>query len=306
MIVTHYLLQTGGAEPQLHGPFPTHTQRDSFVAAEPANLFPMDVRYLAGEVVLEIRSSLATPVMTIIDQIDPDNFYNHFGTTYTRSNLMRVWTGAGTIRLTDISKAMRPGHTCIEFSLHWNHRENIPAFVQELLGSHRFDFRAIHATLATRPWVRTGPFNCFLEHIVADANPLNSTTIYTGERESKRLYTPFWKPSRLESLPAKWTIAHVKRALLNGQYAQLQCNGVYSDDYAYDAAVNFQKGRIADAAKFVRRLVESPSGWWCYQRDRAVGVCCHHFDSNSFIPNLGAGSPNRPSSLVTIVGAGGR
>ncbi|MEY2411060.1 MAG: hypothetical protein QOF48_3730 [Verrucomicrobiota bacterium] len=226
--------------------------------------------------------------MTITDQIDPDpeQFYNRYGTTYTRSNLMRVWYGSGSIRLIDLTHAMRPGHTSIEYSLHWDHKDNIPAFVQELLDSNQFDFRAVHATLADRAWVRTGPFDCFLEHIIPDADSPNRTTVYRGERASKRVFTPFWKPAPLKSMPAKWTMAHVKRALLNGQHAQLQCNGVYSDDYAFDSAVNYRKGPIASVVEFVRRLVESPSGWWCYQRGRAVGVCCHHFDSNSFIPKL--------------------
>lgn len=95
---------------------------------------------------------------------------------------------------------------------------------------------------------------------------------------------------RLDAKPEKWTLPHLIRALVHGQYDDLRCRGVYTDDYAYDAAVNFQEGLI-DANRLAKRIIESPSGWWVGREDEKgeMSVCCHHFDNNKVRINLEAG-----------------
>ena len=104
--------------------------------------------------------------------------------------------------------------------------------------------------------------------------------------ESKRSYSPFHlerlKP--ITELPNSWNLTHVKRALANGQASLLKCNGVYTDDYAGDAAVNYRRGPV-EATKLLKKLVHSPSGWWTAldRKTLRVNICCHHFDSNEFV-----------------------
>ena len=48
--------------------------------------------------------------------------------------------------------------------------------------------------------------------------------------------------------PEKWTLPHVWKAILSGQIYMGQCDGRYTDDYAYDAAVDFKSGMGAAPA----------------------------------------------------------
>ena len=64
------------------------------------------------------------------------------------------------------------------------------------------------------------------------------------------------KPLKAE--PKKWTLPHVVRALVNGQFQGLRKNYYMTDDYAYDNAVNFREGEISDVIGFVQGIVENP------------------------------------------------
>ena len=76
------------------------------------------------------------------------------------------------------------------------------------------------------------------------------------------------------------------RALINGQFESLRKNYYLTDDYAWDAAVNFQEGEIADVINFVEKIVEDPSGWRAYRDGGTVSISCHSFDSNKFVPKI--------------------
>lgn len=91
-----------------------------------------------------------------------------------------------------------------------------------------------------------------------------------------------YKP--LTAKPKKWTLTHAIRAIINGQYKNLSCNGRYTDDYAWDAAVNFDKGNIKNALAFIKKVIEHPSGWRVNEWDDngIIHIDCHSFDNNSF------------------------
>lgn len=110
-------------------------------------------------------------------------------------------------------------------------------------------------------------------------------SVYLREEQATRFLAKnlsVYKP--LKEVPKKWTIPHAIRALINHQFEWLHCDGVYTDDYAYDNAVNFREGEIKDAVNFAKKIIESPSGWWCNDCDKngVVSICCHSFDCNSF------------------------
>lgn len=105
-----------------------------------------------------------------------------------------------------------------------------------------------------------------------------------------RVFSPFHlgriKPLTHE--PKKWTVRHVLRVLVNGQYDALRCRGKYTDDYAFDSEYGFQRGSIAAPLDFVRKIIESPSGWRAYRKeDGVVDISCHTFDCNEVRVNLG-------------------
>ena len=54
------------------------------------------------------------------------------------------------------------------------------------------------------------------------------------------------------------------KAILSGQIYEGRCDGRYTDDYAYDAAVGFRSGVRLYLPSFAKELIESPSGWRVY------------------------------------------
>lgn len=114
--------------------------------------------------------------------------------------------------------------------------------------------------------------------------------VYKDEKNALRVYSPFnlfeiYRP--LKTLPKKWTIPLALRAIINKQYTELRCTGHYTDDYAYDDAVNYRIGGIQDNIFFAVNIIESPSGWHCSEyADGSVSISCHSFDCNKFTPKV--------------------
>jgi hypothetical protein len=120
---------------------------------------------------------------------------------------------------------------------------------------------------------------------------LDGVSVYAGSEPGIRVFSPF-QLGRLKPLdrePKKWTVKHAIRAIANGQFDSLRCRGQYTDDYAFDASRNYGEGEIEAYLPFIRKIVESPSGWRVYDDGRGVvSLCCHHFDNNEIKVNLEA------------------
>lgn len=227
-------------------------------------------------------------------------FWNSHDDWFLQRDQIKVHQYAGSLRIMDIANAMKPGQTCEEFCFNWN-RDAFPNGVDRLFRQHDYNLRAVFDALRALPWQcrkhwRTGePQAGFQEfksaELISILPPFQDAfnagcqavvALFRESRRAARVWSPFARVNPLPAQPAKWTIPHVVRALLCGQFTNLKCNGVYSDDYAYDAAVNFHQGEIKNATAFARRIMESPSGWWASESNGEVSICCHSFDSNSF------------------------
>lgn len=215
-------------------------------------------------------------------KIEYNDLFLTGGTYYFADSLLcvDVYSGQQSIIITDLTNAMKPGKTCqrVKFSGVWN---SSACEVANLLRGAGGDLRRLFALLAGvegKQWDRG-----------ADVELLGVTgTAYNSQQPSNRVYSPFAKLNRLPAAPAKWTLAHVVRALVNGQFSELECRGKYSDDYAWDAATNFGKGALTDASDLIQELVEDKSGWWVSARDGgSIVVGCHSFKSYGFTLDLG-------------------
>ena len=119
---------------------------------------------------------------------------------------------------------------------------------------------------------------------------LPSCTVHTNLLKSMNVFTPFKQISPIK-IPKKWTLPHVWKAILSGQIYYGECAGRYTDDYAYDASVDFGIGREKHLPTFALQLIENPSGWRVYpekdEDDRIqLSVCCHSFDLNTLYFDL--------------------
>lgn len=112
-------------------------------------------------------------------------------------------------------------------------------------------------------------------------------TITAHSEKSNTTFTPFKEIKRIKT-PDKWTIPHLWKAMLTGQIFHGWIDGVYTDDYAYDAHVNFHTGSEMHLPSFAKQLIESPSGWWV-QVDKKDGhtaqlsINCHSFDHRTVV-----------------------
>jgi len=215
---------------------------------------------------------------------------------YVEETMLRwhLWPG-GSLVITDVADAMKTGKTCRMWIL--NHK-NWP---QPESGADIFntiDKVAEDEAKGTPGWEES-KLAWFMRKLRGLPGPTPwddkfvlpyGVTLEIRDERSVRTYSPFAKLAPLKALPPKWTLAHTKRALANGQYTNAKCNGYYTDDYAWDAACNYRQGSIS-GQHLLKELVESPSGWWTSIHDGdhlRVSVCCHSFNSNEFTLRLGA------------------
>ena len=276
------------------------------------------------------------PHLTASEHFGPTcAFWNSHDDWFLQRDQIKAHLYNGSLRLVDIIDAMKPGKVCEEFCFNLNWHSGFPAGLSGLFKRHDYNLRALFNELRDLKWQqrrhwktqeplvpsRGSAWQEFkLPEIITQlpdfsqltGKPGESIELYRTELRSVRVWSPFAKVNPLSEKPKKWTVTHVVRALLSGQFTNLKCEGKYSDDYAYDAAVNFHIGDFSThAVAFARRILESPSGWWAYQRDghddNCVSICCHHFDSNSFTFNLmkrfnpaASAAPTMNGDAVTI------
>jgi hypothetical protein len=223
------------------------------------------------------------------EQIAPLDLANAYGEHFFEEAQLMYQLYSSSLHLRLLDNALCTGKACADFSLYnRDHAETRSAL---------FNFVTAQAGEVEPQKIRQ-----WLLGLVERANGKETTfefpfsndegvcIISYSELPGMRVFSPFAK-SRLKPLkshPPGWNLTHVRRALANGQFANFRCNGVYTDDYAFDSAVNFQKGEIVGVDEFLKKLVESPSGWRTSldKTTKQVSICCHHFDNNSFLLSL--------------------
>lgn len=119
--------------------------------------------------------------------------------------------------------------------------------------------------------------------------------IYTEEAKGVRTFSAMHldQITPLSSIPKKWTVRRAMRAILAGQVQEWFVDGIYTDDYARDAAYNFQRGELEEYLGKARRIWENPSGWkvWVSHKAedrRKLSFNCHGFDTNTVTVDLDA------------------
>jgi hypothetical protein len=223
--------------------------------------------------------------MEVVENITVENWIDSLqskSSVFAKKYNLKLRTYRDQYEITDLTNAHKRAEKCIYYSVDFRYHPN---------------FCALANMLRVYPDIK-GLWN-YLEGLNIAENEQKTIyytfggeviqlQIYHGSKEAIRCFNPetvlnFYKP--LKEIPKKWNIPSILRALLNGQFEALRCKGVYTDDYAYDNAVNYQEGAL-NALKFAERIIKSPSGWSAWDNDGKVSVCCYHFDNNEFIPKL--------------------
>jgi hypothetical protein len=209
-------------------------------------------------------------MITILETANNLDLSGSHSTFYIKTLNLRFHRYTSAIELVDLTNAMQKGMTCKRVMVRWDHHNfNDSIFWNFLNDNYNGDLLA------------------FVKSRISEADEVIAPNLACEMRfqASNRTYSPFTVGSfkKLDKLPTKWTLTHAIKALVNGQYKAFKCDGVYTDDYAFDAACNFQKGEIKDPNGMIKELVEEPSGWRSsISGGGLVDVDCYHFDNNSF------------------------
>jgi hypothetical protein len=175
----------------------------------------------------------------------------------------------------DVKNAYKRGEECIFYTLIGNEFNCI----YQVLAMFNYDVQAIYAAC---------------DAIDFDSKPngtlFEKLSVSKRARKGVNTFSPFLLDclNPLKEIPKKWTVNHVIRMLANEQFEGLRTSGKYTDDYAYDAAYDFQKGSVSRDAMLLE-LVEEPRGWWINGGDKdgdELGINCHSFDYKKCIVRL--------------------
>lgn len=203
------------------------------------------------------------------------------GEVYIEDLELRVQVYRGSVVIREIQEALKVGGVCTDYKIAWrDYQDGQVAIANYILHEGIKDLPELLERLKGIDFKRDqwGGF-------APQDLPGGVFTVYRDEEKGVRCFSPFQlarlKP--LKEVPRKWTVKHAVRAIACGQFKDLRCKGVYTDDYSYDDAYDFQRGKIKAPIEFIEKIIERPSGWWStIQETGEVYLSCHHFDSNGF------------------------
>lgn len=221
-----------------------------------------------GSIKADVAASAAEPFFPAYDRVndipickssDLSCWETHYGYFQDIQAYMEVRVQQ--ICIVDLRNALIPGRECEQLVL-----QPYDPYSSECLYSGLNTFREVYEKFFVR-------------------RELPDCHVYASALKSINVFTPF-KEIKPIKVPAKWTLPHVWKAILSGQIYEGKCDGRYTDDYAYDAAVGFRSGVRLYLPSFAKALIESPSGWRVYA-DHTDGdqvqlsVDCYTFNLNT-------------------------
>lgn len=166
---------------------------------------------------------------------------------YIETEKFHVYVYRESIHFTDITNALKRGKNCMCTVMYSLEKDSSPVyalinFIDDLSIANFFD-NIRHGVYLNRP------------ELLAFGVEFKIT-----QRESKRVFSPF-VVGKSQAVSKISRVNQVVQAILSGQVEAIVCEGYYTDDYANDAAMDFQKGRQTDPVKFAKEVTESPKSW---------------------------------------------
>jgi len=165
----------------------------------------------------------------------------------------------------DLTDALKAGKTCKQYYIGHKERKN-EGIRADLVNNGITTFKELY------------------NRVTAGLN-IDTLRVTITEEKAINTFSPFVEIKPIKK-PEKWTIAHVWKAILAGQIYKGVKDGHYTDDYAYDAAVNFQSGSRIHLPTLAKKVIRNPSGWHVYVDKEENGIIqlsfnCHSFDCNT-------------------------
>ena len=194
----------------------------------------------------------------------------HHGTRYFEKEKVSVWVASdgSSAQIIDLSNAMQRGKACSywQFSTTPYYTQADGMFISEyveLAYPIRNDSFADLIAL-----LRSGAVACCVDHL----------NVSSGNFASMHVYSPFVAVKPVKLNLARLNASAVARAILAGQIRGGRVDEITTDDYAFDAAYDFQRGDM-DIKAFAIDLIQSPGGWRFWSsKPGEITAACHTFD----------------------------
>lgn len=184
--------------------------------------------------------------------------------TYIKNGNLVLFLGRyGYVNITLLDNAMKIGKNCRQFTLQaatYDYDQHGYEVLQAILQNADVDFAEFIKQLKEDSFTVPAGYQLILE-----------------ERKGINTYSPFTKMNKVK-LDASLTPLKLAKAIMAGQVKQVVCAGRYTDDYAYDAAVNFNKGVTKDLNELAKELIDDRGkGWWLNWNDGKLSLNCCQF-----------------------------
>lgn len=141
--------------------------------------------------------------------------------------------------ITDLENAQKTGKTCTKYFISTNSNEDLALL--NLL--HRSGLTTVSDLCRALKEKEKLP---------------DEIKIIESELRGVDVFSPFIEVKPLKEIPEKWTRKNFVQALMSGQIYKGEVSYHYTDDYGYDAALNFRKGMGINLAGLCMDAVE---GW---------------------------------------------
>lgn len=124
------------------------------------------------------------------------------------------------------------------------------------------------------------------------------------ERKGVETFSPFADVKPLKKMPAKWNKTNIVKAILTGQIFKGIKKATYTDDYAYDGAINYGKGRSLDLLELSESIINNGSDGWRFNIDKeengVIEISASHysFDYNTLYFDINCDSIEKAQAIV--------
>lgn len=187
-----------------------------------------------------------------------DLWQMRFDTGYIKDLNVAVRFYRGAANITDLTNAMKPGKICREWSLQGadgEHRDTPGEMLLDIFLDDSCSFEQFVQNLRN-DW--------YTDEIVEGYG----LKLYKRTKKSIRTFSPFVAVKKQDLTGEVRRVAKVAKALIAGQIKKVECAYFYTDDYYFDYANNYGKGRVIDVLEFAKELVERPDYWTVWKDEQ--------------------------------------
>lgn len=198
------------------------------------------------------------------------NELKKYGSYYIKNENMYVSVYRNQLQFIDLTNALKTGKEC-------------KGTVMTTTGNNTYH-DAMHAFIN---FVDDYPLSEVIENLRSgfyNGKQFGDIDFFPNNKPSNKTFSPFvtYKPQNLAKIKR---VSQIVKAILAGQAKEIICKGYYTDDYAYDASVNFEIGKTQEPLDFAEKLTSS-RGWTVFdynEQTKSINMAHYQFEYQQIV-----------------------